>query len=346
MGFFDNKSIIVTGATGLIASHLIKTIMDSGNPNIIAVSRSEDKLEDIFKDYIKKDNFKIIAQDIFIPLPEFEQHIDFIFHAASPISSAIIKTKPVSVIEPNIVGTMNCLNFLKKQKEESGENGRLIVFSSATVYGNTGDEDILVSENETSIADALDAPNIPYSESKRMVETIARAYQKQYDIDVVIARFGYLYGYSYFAPNTAFYEFVRKALNGENIELNSPDIARRDNIYVDDAISGIIYLCEQGLAGEVYNVSTAKELQNFAAADEIAIEISKIVNDLYGLQTEVKYLNGQKAKRKPGIALDNSKLKALGWKPKFNLNMGIKNTIMQYRDQDEYNEGTTCIWKK
>ena len=221
------------------------------------------------------------------------------------------------------------MDFLKKQKEDSGIDGTLVLFSSATVYANTGKEDKVVSESDTSIADSLDAPNSPYSESKRIVEVWAKAYYKQFGVKSVIARFSYIYGFSYFQPNTAFYEFINKAVRGEMITLNNSDIPRRDNIYVDDAVNGVLTIATDGVPGESYNISTNGDLGNFAAVDEMASVISTIVNEIKGGSVGVEYLLQKADKRKPGIRLDNGKIKTLGWNIEYSLEDGIRETIVE-----------------
>lgn len=334
---YKNKKIVVTGATGLIASHLINKLMKIDGVKIIAISRSKKKLEEIFQQYSSNNNFRIIAQDISKTLPVFDEAIDYIFHAASPISGDIIRKMPVSVIEPNIIGTINCLNYLKKQQEERNHKGRLIVFSSATVYANQNKNDVTVDEQKTSIADSLDSPNIPYSESKRMVETLAQAYYIQYGIDIVIARFSYLYGYSYFTPQTAFYEFIRKTLKEEDISINCSDIPKRDNIYVEDAIDGVLCMALNGKSGEVYNISSNGERGNFAAADEIAKVMTDVGRKEYGKNVKIDYIQGVPDLRKPGIILDNSKLKKLGWSLHYTLYEGIKITMKEYTNYEVKN---------
>lgn len=330
MNYYSGKTILVTGATGLLGSYLVEQLMNMPNVNVIALSRSEEKLKDIFSKYLSNPRFEIIARDASLEVPRIEKPLDVIFHAASPISGETIKNNPVDVIEPNIIGTIRYLDYLKEQDAENGVKGRLVLFSSATVYTNLGAEDRVVSEAETSIADTLDAANAPYSESKRMVEVLARAYHKQYGIDTVIARFSYIYGYSYFQPNTAFYEFIRKALHGEDITMNNSDIPRRDNIYVRDAVEALLYLGAYGNSAESYNISSGGEKENFMAVDEMAQIIAQIANEENNSGVSVKYLSPKEDKRKPGIVLCNEKIKTLGWQLKYSMNEGIKETIQLF----------------
>ena len=263
--------------------------MSYGDVKVIALSRSENKLRMGFSEYLDKTNFRIIAQDASLPIDSIGEHLDYIFHAAGPIAGNVIREYPVDVILPNIMGTLNVIDYIEKQKQARGIDCKLIVFSSATVYSNLTDHDVKVSEANTSVADALDAMNAPYSESKRMVEVIAKAYAKQKDISVKIVRFSYVYGFTQFMPSTAFYEFIKTALNGGDIILNNAGLPRRDNIYVDAAVDGLLTDALKGENGESYNVSTNTEGDNIAAVDEMALIITDAVNKKKGTNLVVKY---------------------------------------------------------
>lgn len=338
MNNFNGKTVLVTGATGLIGSNLCQEILNKSTAKVIALSRSKDKLEKGFSKYLSSENFSYIAKDICEPL-DLPERIDCIFHAASPISGTIISEQPVNVILPNIDGIKNCLDFMKNQEQKHGIKGRVIVFSSATVYSNTTASDRIVSENDTECETKINAPNAPYAESKRMSEILASAYCKQYGVDAVIARIGYVFGYCKELPNTAFYNFMKTALSGQNITINNPSMARRDNIYINDVISGLFTLYENGLSGEAYNISSAGEKNNYAAADEMADIITDIVNKekLTGKTVNVKFLSEAKS-RQPGIILCNEKLKSLGWSPKYSLYDGISKTINMYLQKHAINE--------
>ena len=104
MSAFSNKTVLITGATGLMGSHIASFLLKENNVKIAALSRNKEKLERIYKEYIKAGRVKIIAQDASKPINDDIGCIDYIFHAASPISGAVIKESPVDVIEPNVLG--------------------------------------------------------------------------------------------------------------------------------------------------------------------------------------------------------------------------------------------------
>jgi len=322
---YKGKTVLITGASGLIGSNLVNRIIKYEGVNMIVVGRSKLKMEQIFAGHISKENFHIVEHDINLSLPNSLGNIDYLYNAAGPISGETIQNEPVSVISTNLCGTINCLDYLKEQKTNTGVVGTLIVFSSATVYGKTKEGEKIVNEQDTSLADALDHPNSPYSESKRMIEVVARAYNKQYGINVKIARFSYVYGYTAVPPKTAFYSFIGKALEGQNLVLQKSGFSRRDNIYIDDAIEGLLYLTEYGNSGEAYNISACMDGGNFAAIDEMAACIAKVAGN------GVKILVASSEGRVGSIALGNEKLKALGWNVKHSLEEGISYIYNRYK---------------
>lgn len=321
---YKNKTILVTGATGLIGSHLVRRLIND-EANVIALGRSLEKLQLVFAEEQDNDCLRLVCGDVGSGLADLAVNVDYIFHAASPISGEDIKSNPVDTIKANINGIINCLDFLRSQG-----NGRLIVFSSATVYGSATNEDISVLESKTDGADVLHSLNAPYSESKRMIEVLAGAYLRQYAVDSVIVRIGYVYGYAYYKPKTAFYEFIANVICGDNIILNNSGFGRRDNIFVDDVVEGLLIVAERGVSGEAYNLSTNGEKGSFKAIDEIANEVAAVANEMIP-GNKVKVLTKESnEKRKPGVMLDNNKAKELGWKIRVDLNEGIKETIAKY----------------
>lgn len=324
LNFFKSKVVLITGATGLIGSHIAKALLSLEEIKVIVVGRSQQKLKKTFLEYISSNKIYCIEHDVSQPLPSSIGKIDYIFHAASPISGEVIKTRPLDVISSNLSGTINCLEYLKKQ-----ESGKMIVFSSATVYSIDEPSHVAV-ESKTNMADNIDALNSPYSESKRMIEVIANAYHKQFNVDMIIVRFSYVYGYSANPAKTAFYEFINKAMNGEDLTLNKSNLPRRDNIYVDDAVRGLLHLCEFGTSGDTYNISSNGDLDNYAAIDEIAESIVRGANKINGTNIKVIYKSDERG-RLEGLRLDNTKIKSTNWRIMNALDDGIIQTLLNYK---------------
>ena len=90
---YENKTVLITGATGLIGSHIVDRLMELDNVRVIALSRNEEKLEIGFSKYLNDPRFRIIVGNIQENL-EIDEKVDYIFHAASPMESKVIKNKP------------------------------------------------------------------------------------------------------------------------------------------------------------------------------------------------------------------------------------------------------------
>ncbi|MGN0638494.1 MAG: NAD-dependent epimerase/dehydratase family protein [Huintestinicola sp.] len=322
------KKILVTGATGLIGSGLVCRLLEEG-AQVIAMGRNMAKLERVFKDKLSSGNLYCRERNAAAGLSEELSELDYIFHAASPISGNEIKSRPVDTISSNIDGARNCLEYLKDQKEKTGKSGRLIVFSSATVYGAAPAEGKTVSEDDTYLADRLSSANIPYSESKRMTEALAGAYYRQYNVDTVIVRFSYVYGYSAEMPATAFYEFIKCALNGNDITINAPKMSRRDNIYLEDALDGLLCAAVNGESGEAYNISSGGQAGSYASASELAEIIADSANKYLGSNVRVIYPKGS-CEQLEGMILDNSKAASIGFSVKTPLSEGIGAIVKKY----------------
>lgn len=323
---FKDKRILVTGASGLIGSSLVERLL-SEKAQVYAMGRSLSKLERIFG--VEREGLHLVQGNASDSIPDEVSEIDIIFHAASPISSKEIKTRPVDTVSSNIDGARNCLEYLKNQKEHGGKSGRIVFFSSATVYGTEHFEEIMVCEKDTCFADSLDAPAVAYSEAKRMTEILATAYHSQYAVDAVIARLSYVYGYSREMPQTAFYEFIKCALDNKDITVNAVKMTRRDNIFITDAIDGLLIIAEKGLGGEAYNISSGGAMGGYASASELAEVIAECANSLIGRNISVRYPNGS-CMQMPGVILDNSKISELGFAINTSLSQGINDILERY----------------
>lgn len=329
---------MITGATGLIGSNLVHALMADGKNHVIAVSRSESKLKQSFESYLTYKNFEYVAQDFAQPFTlenlvyrKNRSPVNLIFHAASSVSRNTIIHTPLSIIRPNINAVQCLLDGLVQQEQESTQKGRIVIFSSITVYGSGNHNDSAVTEEQTAVAENLDGVTAAYSESKRMVEVITHAYIQEFDIDAVIARPSSVYGYTMFPPNTAFYSFIKAALSGEDIVMNKAGLNKRDNIYVDDVVKGLLLIAAKGLRGEAYNISCNSDLGNYAAIDEIAHTITEVVSQLYNKKISISYKEPSTAAHPHGIRLDYSKLASLGWRPLVSLFEGIESVLKQYK---------------
>ena len=115
---FKNKTILITGATGLIARNLTFFFLElnrkmNTNVKVVALVRNIEKSKVAFADYLNDDNFEFLVQDVCEPI-RYEGDVNYVFHAAGSCSAYAIKTNPVGIIKANTIGTMNVLDFAKE----------------------------------------------------------------------------------------------------------------------------------------------------------------------------------------------------------------------------------------
>lgn len=331
---FKEKRVLVTGATGLIGYNLVTSLVGVEGIAVIAHVRDLTKAKRTFIEYLRHPSISFVVGDVKEPIDHKVGLVDYIFHAAGPQENDIILNDPVGVICTNLFGVKNCLEYLKCQELEYGSAGRLICFSSVTIYQNPIEGTLLVTESDTHYAPKLSQANASYAESKRMIEVLCSSYNKQHGVDVVIGRLSTVYGFCPNPTNTAFFEFIISAVNHGQVRLQNRNGPRRDNIYVDDAIRGLLKVALDGKSGEIFNISSSGDLGNFASVGDFATKIAQysgatLLEDQKASSTQET--RGWKSAHKE-LLLSNQKLVSLGWSLETELFEGIRRSLQLFED--------------
>jgi len=311
----SGKNILVAGASGLIGSCLVRILMSRPviDFQLYTICRNAKKVEDKFKEYIAHPNFHTFVHDITEPL-ETDLQFHFIIDAASSASPAAYRTSPVNVVRDNIYGVDNLLKYGVDHNMQ-----RFLYVSSGEIYGEGSGQ--AFTETDSGYVDCL-SPRSCYPSSKRAAESLSRAYSTQYGANVVIARPCHIYGPEFNDNDDRVYaEFLRRSISGEDIVLKSPGSQYRSWCYVVDCASALIYILLKGENGEAYNISdpesnvTIKELAGIVAsmADSRIIFKSPTKDEASGFNP-VKM-----------STFSNTKLRALGWAPQYDLNTSIQH---------------------
>lgn len=309
-------AILVTGATGLIGSCIIDVLSIANielgaNIKIYALSRNKEKVEKRFGT-----NVIPIIQDIVEPL-KMENEYDYIIHGASNADPKLYAVQPVETILTNIIGSKNVLDYCIKHSKT-----RMLLTSSFEVYGQLKDQDIY-SENMSGIIDQTILRN-GYPESKRCSELLLRSYVDEYDINAMIVRLPSVYGPTMLKSDSkAHAQFIKNALNGENIVLKSKGEQRRTYCYVIDVVSALFKVLCVGKSGEIYNISNISSVASIA-------EVAKICAEIAGTEVVFDIPDAVEARgfsQSKNCILDNRKIQELGWTGKYSLRDGLEETL-------------------
>lgn len=319
-----DKSVMLSGATGMIGSFLVDVLMESNlayglNCTVYALGRDEEKAKARFSKYNDDRHLVFIPYDVRRPLIRDElENVDYILHLASNTHPLQYATEPISTITTNIIGLQNLLDFAVRHSTK-----RFVFASSVEIYGeNRGDvekfsEDYCGYINSNTL-------RAGYPESKRCGEALCQAYIKEKNLDIVIPRLSRVYGPTLLKTDTkALSQFLHKAVSGENIILKSEGKQFYSYLYVADIVSGILTILLKGKKGEAYNVSDPASditLKNLA---EMIAKISEghVEYDIPEATESAGYSKATKA------VLDAGKLTQLGWEAAYDIENGVKRTI-------------------
>ncbi len=319
-----NKTLMLSGATGLIGSFLVdvileKNLIDALSCHVYALGRNEKKARDRFSKYVGDEHLHFVSYDVKDPLvcKDIEK-VDYILHLAANTHPMLYATDPIGTITTNIVGVQNMLEFAVKHNAT-----RFAFASSNEIYGeNRGDVE-LFNEDYCGYINC-NTLRAGYPESKRCGEALCQAYKAQKGLDVVVLRLTRSYGPTMLMSDTkAVSQFIKKGIAGEDIVLKSAGTQYYSYTYMADAVSGLLYALLCGENGEAYNIAEERSdiMLKDLAAIIAGIKDKKVVFEIPDAVEASGYSKATKAR------LNGEKLKKLGWMPKYIIETGMKRTI-------------------
>lgn len=308
------KRVLITGITGFVGSHLRQRLEKEGGYQIFGTSLTQEET---------KQNTQILKLNLLDEKSVKEAvnkiHPDYVIHLAALTSPAKSFAKPKEVLENNISAQLNLLEALR----DTRGNPRIVIISSADIYGLVDEKYIPVNENTPL------NPTNPYSVSKLTQDYLGLQYYHAHNMDIVRARpFNHTgpgqsedFVVASFAKQIAEIEKEKKknVVNVGNLK------AKRDFTDVRDIVEAYILLMEKGVSGEVYNIGTGK-----------SYKIEYILNKL--TEYAKKEINVETDKEKfrpidvPDLRCDNSKIKKLGWTPTIKIEKTLEDTLDYWRN--------------
>ncbi len=316
--FWQDRPVLVTGATGLLGSWLSEALVAAG-ANVVALVRDEVPHSRLWASAAAGHVAVVrgsVEDQAVIERALGEYEVECVFHLAAQTIVGIANRNPVSTFETNIKGTWSVLEACRRTPTVK----RIVFASSDKAYG---DHDVLPYDETAALVGRH-----PYDVSKSCADLIAQAYHATYGLPVAVTRCGNFYGGGDLNWNRIVPGTVRSVVRGERPVIRSDGSYIRDYFYVKDGIHAYLTLAEKlsepGVAGQAFNFSNELQVDVLALTRKI-LEVMgsplepKVLNQATG-EIRHQYLSAKKARE------------TLGWKPLYELDAALKETVGWYRD--------------
>lgn len=303
--------VLVTGADGFIGSHLVEALLDEGYA-VRALSQYNSFNNWGWLEDISNPDLEVVTGDV--RDPNLCRHIadgcSVIYHLAALIAIPYSYVAPDSYVDTNIKGTLNICQAAR----DCGVK-RLVVTSTSEVYGTA--KYVPIDEKHPK------QPQSPYSATKIGADAIALSFHNAFNLPVVVARPFNTYGPRQSAR--AIIPTIITQIAAGQREIKVGDLTpTRDFNFVKDTAAGFIALgCADGVEGKEINIATGTEVSMRETLETIATLMGEKVE--YVVDPARLRPSGSEVFRLCG---DNSLITSLtGWRPKYNLEKGLKETI-------------------
>ena len=319
MGFWDDRNVFVTGCTGILGSWTVRELVARG-ANVVGLVRDRVPRSLVVQSpewaqvtvvHGACEDYDLVER----ALNEYE--IETVLHLAAQTIVGTANRSPLSTFESNVKGTWVVLEAARRTPRVK----RIVVASSDKAYG----EHAQLPYDETF---ALQGRH-PYDVSKSCADLITQSYHTTWKLPVTVTRCGNLYGGGDLNWNRIVPGTIKSLLRGERPIVRSDGTYVRDYFYVLDAVYAYLALAERmddaALHGEAFNFSNELQIDVLQMVDAIrrqmgADGLAPVVLNEAKSEIPHQYLSAEKARR------------VLGWKPVFDLERGLGETIAWYRD--------------
>lgn len=327
---FKDKSIFITGGTGLIGSGVVDLLLMANsmrnlNIRILLAARNVGKAKSRFLDFPDSNvlsNISYIQYDA-TKKNNLDFKANYIIHAAGNAHPKAFVDRPVDTMISNIDGLKELLDYSRSNNVEN-----VLYVSSSEIYGRNNMMTPF-KEDEYGYIDILN-PRNAYASSKRASETLCSSYYKQYGVKSTIVRPGHIYGPTATKNDSRVgSSFAYCGAEGKDIVLKSDGRQLRSYCYVLDCATAILTVLLSGTPATAYNISNFNSIISIKKLAEMYAEAGN-VNLVYDLPTE-----SEKTAFNPmdNSSLDSQKIEELGWRGIFDARTGTSHTVLILRGE-------------
>ncbi len=306
---------LVTGGSGFIGFNLVQKLLEKKYDVVIFDNGFRKGLKNI-EEFDK--NVILVKGDVsnFDEWKKLPSDIDQVFHLAAINGTKYFYVIPEKVLEVNVIGTFNCLNWISNTSVKN-----IFFASSSEVYGFPE----IFPTPETESLKIPDPTNerFSYSSSKIMGELVTINFARKIGLDFSIARFHNIYG-----PDMGFEhvipEFIRKCVNKEKFTIQGSGNETRSFCFISDAIDGILLTTENtAIKNQIFNIGTNEEIK--------IKDLIPLLEEIHGSKINPIFEPFAKPGTKRRIP-DIAKIKKLGYSPKILLKDGLKISYDWYKN--------------
>ena len=311
------KVVYITGCLGFMGSYATRKALDKG-----WFVRGVDKVTyaanlDLLEEFNKYPNFVFEKCDI--KDLDFLYDCDYVinFAAESHVGNSIVSSD--QFVESNILGVKNLLELIKLKPNNCNSRPILFHISTDEVYGDI--EEGLHSEQ------CLLKPSNPYSASKAAGDMLINAWSRTHDIEYIILRPTNNYGVGQY-PEKLIPLSIKNLMRGKKIRLHNKGTPVRNWLHASDTADAVMTIIDSGKTNEIYNVSGGFEQTNLET-------VKKIIEAYYGTLDGWERCVDFSVRRKGQdvrYALDDLKIRELGWTPKINFDEVIGDIVLVHQD--------------